>query len=104
MPASKTKQFTIHEQGIALLGRALSHPARVRILSILNQKQFARNVDLTSDLRLSKTTIQNHVKKLDEAGLVRIDFFMNSFHITKSPLADDKIERYLTEFGENFQP
>jgi DNA-binding transcriptional ArsR family regulator len=36
MPVSKSKQFTIQEQEMALLGRALSHPARVRILSILN--------------------------------------------------------------------
>jgi ArsR family transcriptional regulator len=68
MPASKAKQFTIHEQETALLGRALSHPSRIRILSILNQNQFARNVDLVGFLKLSKSTIQNHIKKLDEEG------------------------------------
>jgi len=36
IPVSKTKNFTIEEQEIALLGRALAHPKRVRILSVLN--------------------------------------------------------------------
>jgi DNA-binding transcriptional ArsR family regulator len=95
MPASKANQFSSKEQELAILGRALSHPARVRILSILNEKASVRNVDLIKPLRLSKSTIQNHVKKLDEAGLVKIDFFMNCFHISKSPNADFKLESYL---------
>ena len=73
MPASKSKLFTIQEQQMALLGRALAHPARVRILSVLNQNGFTTNRDLIPVLRLSKTTIQNHVKKLEEADLLRLN-------------------------------
>jgi DNA-binding transcriptional ArsR family regulator len=100
MPASKTKHFTIDEQEIALLGRALAHPARVRILTILSQTGLTRNIDLIPLLKLSKTTIQNHIKKLQDADLILIKYHMNSFYISKSPLADFKVENYFNQMKD----
>ena len=94
MPASKAKQFTIQEQSIAILGRALSHPARVRILSLLTQNGYLKNKDLSTQLKMSKTAIHNHIKKLEDAELISIEFYMNCFMITKSPFADFKMENY----------
>ena len=99
MPASKAKNFSLREQELAILGRAISHPARVRILDILDSKLYTRNVDLITSLQLSKASVQNHVKKLEEAKLVSVKFAMNSFYITKSEGAKEKIKDYLNDLS-----
>ena len=84
MPASKKRNFTHEENEIALFGRAYAHPARVRILSILHENGYVRNCDLTHILKLDKSTLHDHLKKLEEAHLIRTEFFMNSFYIYKN--------------------
>jgi ArsR family transcriptional regulator, arsenate/arsenite/antimonite-responsive transcriptional repressor len=99
MPASKAKNFTPREQELAFLGRALSHPARVRILDILDSNAYIRNVDLIKSLHLSKASVQNHVKKLEEVKLVSVNYAMNSFYIMKSEEAKEKIKDYLNDLS-----
>jgi len=84
MPASKKSSFTLVENEIALFGRAYAHPARVRILNILDKNGYVRNCDLTRILNLSKSTIHEHLKKLEDADLIRMEFFMNSFYIYRN--------------------
>lgn len=84
MPASKKDSFTHEENEIALFGRAYAHPARVRIISILNETGYVRNCDLTHILKLNKSTVHDHLKKLEDAQLIRTEFFMNSFYIYKN--------------------
>ena len=79
MAASKKKSFTFEENEIALIGRAYAHPARVRILKILGENGYTRNCDLVAILGLDKSTIHDHVKKLEDAGLIKIEFNLNSF-------------------------
>ena len=81
MGASKTYQFSEKELNMAKFGRALAHPARVRIIRILQQHSCCRNTDLTADLNLVKSSVHDHVKKLLEAGLVSIEFYPNCYLI-----------------------
>jgi DNA-binding transcriptional ArsR family regulator len=89
MPASKKSFFTIEENEIALFGRAYAHPARVRILSILDENGYVRNCDLTQILKLDKSTIHDHLKKLEDADLIRTEFYMNSFYIYRNETVQD---------------
>jgi DNA-binding transcriptional ArsR family regulator len=84
MAASKKKSFTFEENEIALIGRAYAHPARVRILKILGENGYTRNCDLVAILGLDKSTIHDHVKKLEDAGLIKIEFNLNSFYVLKN--------------------
>jgi DNA-binding transcriptional ArsR family regulator len=84
MPASKKSSFTLKENEIALFGRAYAHPARVRILTILEKNGFVRNCDLIQKLKLDKSTIHHHLKKLEDADLIRTEFYMNSFYIYRN--------------------
>lgn len=84
MPASKKKYFTLKENEIALVGRAMAHPARVRIMNLLDQQNFLRNCDLVNALSLSKSTVHDHLKKLTDADMIKTEYFMNSFYITKN--------------------
>jgi len=81
MGASKTTFYTTSELDTALVARALAHPARVRILKILKSDEFCRNIDLVSYLNLVQSTINFHIQKLKEAGLITLDFTPNCYTI-----------------------
>ena len=81
MGASKTNQYSTNEIKSAKIAKALSHPARMRILSLLNQETILRNVDLVKDLQLVKSTINSHLYKLLDADLIELEFRANSYWI-----------------------
>ena len=81
MGASKTNHYTSKELEMALVARALSHPARIRILNILKTEELCRNIDLVSQLNLVQSTINTHIRKLKEANLITLDFTPNCYNI-----------------------
>ncbi len=94
MPATKTKQYDFSEKQMAIIGRAVAHPARVRILNLLNQKGPLRNLELANCLRLSISTTHGHLKKLEDASLIKREFYLNSFFIRVN---EDMDRSFVTE-------
>ncbi len=82
MGASKTKHFTQNEKDIAIIGRAISHPARIRILEILYHQEWCRNTELSAALHLSPSSVHNHLQKLREAKIIRFDFLPTFYKIS----------------------
>lgn len=60
---------------IAKISDALAHPARIKIFRYIMQQNKARtkvcNKDLVSYFDYSQATISQHVKKLNDAGLLQ---------------------------------
>ncbi|WP_426060949.1 ArsR/SmtB family transcription factor [Hymenobacter sp. B1770] len=71
MAAHKREQFTAAEQQIALIAKALGHPARVAILQLLAQRQSCVCGELVTELPISQSTVSQHLKELKAAGLVQ---------------------------------
>lgn len=71
MGTTKSAAFSVKDNTIAKIGRALSHPARVAILKILLKKQGCICGDIVEELPLSQSTISQHLKALKEAGLIK---------------------------------
>jgi len=82
MPVSKTDLFTPNEIKLAIIGRALSHPARIRIFELINEFGYVKNIDLSQQLNLTHSSVSNHIKKLKEADLITIEYAPNYFHIS----------------------
>jgi ArsR family transcriptional regulator len=61
---------TLDAEQIALIGRALSHPARIRILQLLAAQSECRGAEVFSELPLAQSTISEHLRVLKDAGLV----------------------------------
>jgi ArsR family transcriptional regulator len=59
------------EQLLAALTRALGHPARVRILKLLLDKDVCIAGELADEVPLAASTVSQHLKVLKEAGLIR---------------------------------
>ncbi len=70
MAFSKSDIFTSTEQSIASIGRAFGHPARVRILRLLQNNHEYTSIELSRFLPLARTTVAQHLKVLIEVGLV----------------------------------
>ena len=58
------------EMELALLAKALAHPARVRILRILLAREGCYCGQLVDELPLAQATVSQHLKVLKDAGLI----------------------------------
>ena len=56
---------------LASLGKALGHPARVKILRILVRRNACICADIVDELPLAQSTVSQHLKVLKDAGLIR---------------------------------
>ncbi|GAB4204711.1 MAG: hypothetical protein OHK0013_19920 [Sandaracinaceae bacterium] len=56
---------------LAALGKALGHPARIKILRLLVRKNACICGDIVDELPLAQSTVSQHLKILKEAGLIR---------------------------------
>ena len=59
------------EAELATLTKALGHPARVRILKVLVERNACVCGELVGALDLAQSTVSQHLKVLKEAGLVQ---------------------------------
>ncbi|MEZ9563583.1 ArsR/SmtB family transcription factor [Vibrio artabrorum] len=61
------------EKEMAALAKALAHPARIRILSILSALEKSGgclNSDLVSELGLAQSTVSEHLRILKTSGFI----------------------------------
>ncbi|MBE0475653.1 MAG: winged helix-turn-helix transcriptional regulator [Coriobacteriia bacterium] len=74
MPHRTARQHVHHysrnDRELGRLAKALGHPARVRILSLLLACETCSGGEIFDDLPLAQSTISEHLRILREAGLV----------------------------------
>jgi DNA-binding transcriptional ArsR family regulator len=70
MAFSKTELFSTDLQMIAEYYKALAHPARLAILKYLASTKTCITGDIADELPLSRTTVNQHLKELKDAGLI----------------------------------
>ncbi len=58
-------------EALSVVARALSHPARTRILQLLAQQPECRGSELFSEIALAQSTVSEHLRVLRSAGLIR---------------------------------
>lgn len=68
---SKGELFDQSLQETASLFKALAHPARLAILKHLAETKICISGDISDELPLSRTTVNQHLKELKEAGLIQ---------------------------------
>lgn len=72
MAYSKRNEFSEDEIQIALVAKALGHPARVAILKLLSNGECICG-EIVDQLPLSQSTVSQHLKELKTAGLIKGD-------------------------------
>ncbi|WP_306350003.1 ArsR/SmtB family transcription factor [Flavobacterium sp. '19STA2R22 D10 B1'] len=71
MGTTKTEFFTAEQNEIAVLAKALGHPARVAILDYLMTVDTCICGDIVNELPLAQPTVSQHLKELKNAGLIK---------------------------------
>ena len=71
MVQSKTELFEQQLTDKASLFKALGHPARLQILKYLAETRICITGDISEELPLSRTTVNQHLSELKKAGLIR---------------------------------
>lgn len=59
------------DRDLARLAKAVAHPARVRILRLLAEREACVCGELVEALPLAQSTVSQHLKVLKDAGLIR---------------------------------
>jgi len=73
MVQSKAEIFDKEDVFLANLAKALSHPVRVKILKILNEKNVCMCGEIVQLLPLAQSTVSQHLKELKRVGLITGD-------------------------------
>jgi ArsR family transcriptional regulator len=71
MGASKTEHFTAAQNEMALLMKALGHPARIAIIDYLLKVDTCICGDIVNELPLAQPTVSQHLKELKNARLIK---------------------------------
>ncbi|TDH26891.1 ArsR family transcriptional regulator [Segetibacter sp. 3557_3] len=71
MGVTKSEIFTEKQNKLAVMLKALAHPARIAIIEYLVNAQTCICGDLVEELGLAQATISQHLKELKNAGLIK---------------------------------
>lgn len=71
MVKSKTSLFEPDVQQCATYFKALAHPARIAILKYLAETETCITGDISQELPLSRSTVNQHLAELKKAGLIQ---------------------------------
>lgn len=70
MAFSKKEKFSDEEVWLADVAKALSHPARLKILKFLNKMDSCMVGSIVERLPLAQSTVSQHLKELKRVGLI----------------------------------
>ncbi len=98
MAVLKSSEFETKEIELAEIAKALSHPARIKILKILASTNSCICGEIVDLLPLSQATVSQHLKELKRVGLIegevdgpKVCYCMNKKALTKAKKELDKL-------------
>lgn len=92
MVTAKTDLFDKELTEKANLFKALSHPARLHILRFLAESETCITGDISDELPLGRTTVNQHLKELKDMGLIKgeIDGVKTKYCLNNCQISDAK--------------
>ena len=101
MGASKTDFFTDSQNELAILTKALGHPARIAIIEHILKVNSCICGDIVNELPLAQPTVSQHLKELKNAGLIKGNIEGNAICYCIDEETFNKFQSFLSEvFGK----
>jgi ArsR family transcriptional regulator, arsenate/arsenite/antimonite-responsive transcriptional repressor len=97
MGATKTEHFTDKQNEVALLTKALGHPARIAIMEYLMSVDTCICSDIVNELPLAQPTVSQHLKELKNAGLIKGSIEGNAICYCIEEKSIEKIINYFSK-------
>jgi len=104
MGATKTEYFTDEQNRLAIMLKALAHPARIAILQHIINANACICGSLVDELGLAQATVSQHLKELKNAGLIQGSIEGTSVCYCIEPMAWSLLESLLGDFMTSYQP
>jgi ArsR family transcriptional regulator, arsenate/arsenite/antimonite-responsive transcriptional repressor len=96
MGATKTDHFTDKQNAIAILAKALGHPARIAIIDYLLKVDTCICGDIVNELPLAQPTVSQHLKELKNAGIIKGNIEGNAICYCIDEKVFSKLQSYFT--------
>ncbi|TRX39029.1 ArsR/SmtB family transcription factor [Flavobacterium restrictum] len=103
MGITKTEHFTDEQNQLAVLAKALGHPARIAILEYLLKVNTCICGDIVSELPLAQPTVSQHLKELKNAGLIKGSIEGNSICYCINEVGFEKIKSFFQEITNHLE-
>ena len=97
MPQAKLELFDRGLQDSATLFKALGHPARLAILHFLSETNACYTGDISSELPLARTTVNQHLSELMKSGLIQGSISSTKTNYCLSPDGVKALRRAMEE-------
>lgn len=94
MGITKTENYSIKQNEIAIMAKALGHPARIAIIEYLTKVDTCICGDIVNELPLAQPTVSQHLKELKNAGIIKGNIEGNSICYCIDYVAIEKFEGY----------
>lgn len=103
MGTTKTEIFTEEQNRLAVMLKALAHPARIAILQRIMVVNTCICGDLVGELGLAQATISQHLKELKNAGLIQGSIEGSSICYCIDPKAWKLLQKELNIFVGSYK-
>ncbi len=103
MGITKTDHFTEQQNELAILTKALGHPARIAIIEYLLKVNTCICGDIVNELPLAQPTVSQHLKELKNAGLIKGNFEGASICYCINEAGFDKIKGFFTLIANHIE-
>ncbi len=97
MGSTKTTHFTNEQNEMAVLAKALGHPARIAIMEYLLSVDACICGDILNELPLAQATVSQHLKELKNAGLIQGTIEGNAICYCVNETTLEKFNTYLQQ-------
>ena len=101
MPVAKLEAFPAQVVSLSQFARALSHPARIAIVTFLQRRGECPCMEIVESLPLSQPACSRHVNALRKAGLLRAK---SRGSVILYSLDQTRIRRFCETFGNTLKP
>jgi ArsR family transcriptional regulator, arsenate/arsenite/antimonite-responsive transcriptional repressor len=103
MAYAKTDLFDPKLNTAAVLFKALAHPARLAILQYLAETKVCITGDISDELPLSRTTVNQHLTELKKAGLIQGTVNGIKVNYCLNPIMINELIQVASAFFEEIQ-
>ena len=97
MGSTKSEHFTAEQNEMAVLAKAMGHPARIAIMEYLLSVDTCICGDIVNELPLAQATVSQHLKELKKAGLIQGTIEGNAICYCVNETTLEKFNNYLQQ-------
>ena len=103
MGITKIDKFTDEQNELALLYKALAHPARIAIIEYLLKVDSCICGDIVSEINLAQPTVSQHLKELKNAKIIKGEIEGNAICYCIDETVLEMLQKYFTNISTKME-